>query len=66
MKMILRGICFAGIFRDSCTFCQFKEVCSFDRRLQGYEKEELKDLETEEVWKEIRSVVEAEKTGKNE
>ena len=52
--------------RDSCTFCQFKEVCSFDRRLQGYEKEELKDLETEEVWKEIRSVVEAEKTGKNE
>ena len=45
--------------RDSCTFCQFKEVCSFDSRLQGYEKKQLKDLEEEEVWKEIRSVVES-------
>lgn len=47
--------------RDSCTFCQFKEICSFDSRLQGYAKKQLKDLEEEVVWKEIRSVVESEK-----
>ena len=47
--------------RDSCTFCRFKEVCSFDLRLQGYEKKQLKDLPEEDVWKEIRSVVETEK-----
>lgn len=44
--------------RDSCTFCQFKEVCSFDGRLQGYEKKQLKDLDEEEVWKEIRNALE--------
>ena len=44
--------------RDACTFCQYKNVCSFDSRLQGHEKEELKDLEPEEIWKEIRAKVE--------
>ena len=46
--------------RDACTFCQFKEICSFDGRLQGYEKRKLKDLDEEEVWKEIRSAIESE------
>lgn len=40
--------------RDSCTFCQFKEVCSFDPKLQGFKKRELIDMEAEEIWKEIR------------
>ena len=40
--------------RDSCTFCQFKEVCSFDAKLEGYKKRELKDMEAEEIWKKIR------------
>ena len=44
--------------RDACTFCQYKSVCSFDARLQGYEKERLVDLETEEIWKEIRAKIE--------
>lgn len=41
--------------RDSCMFCQFKEVCSFDPKLQGYEKRELEDLDAETIWKEIRN-----------
>lgn len=40
--------------RDSCTFCQYKEVCSFDPKLEGFKKRELEDLEAEEIWKEIR------------
>lgn len=44
--------------RDACTFCQYKSICSFDPRLQGHEKEELKDLEAEEIWREIRTKVE--------
>lgn len=47
--------------RDACTFCQYKNVCSFDSRLKGHEKEELKDLEPEEIWGEIRA-----KTGENQ
>ena len=45
-----------GVFKekDSCMFCQFKEVCSFDVRLDGYEKRELKDLDEDDIWKEIR------------
>ena len=43
--------------RDACTFCQYKNVCSFDSRLQGHEKEELKDLEPEEIWGEIRAKI---------
>ena len=46
--------------RDSCTFCQFKEVCSFDPRLQGHEKKELEELDSEAVWKEIRTAVKEE------
>lgn len=44
--------------RDACTFCQYKAVCSFDPRLEGYEKKELKDPGEEEIWKEIRTAVE--------
>lgn len=47
--------------RDACTFCQFKEVCAFDPRLAGHEKKELEELDSEAVWKEIRTVVEKEK-----
>ena len=43
--------------RDACTFCQYKNVCSFDSRLKGHEKEELKDLEPEEIWGEIRAKI---------
>ena len=44
--------------REACTFCQYKNVCDFDSRLQGHEKEKLKDLEPEEIWKEIRAKTE--------
>ena len=44
--------------KDACTFCQYKDVCSFDSRLQGYEKKELKDLPAEELWQAIRMKVE--------
>ena len=43
--------------KDACTFCQYKDVCSFDSRLQGHEKKELKDLPAEELWQEIRAKV---------
>ena len=44
--------------RDACTFCQYKNVCSFDSGLPGYEKQELKALEPEEIWQEIRQKTE--------
>ena len=44
--------------RDACTFCQYKSVCNFDSRTPGHEKETLKDLEPEEIWKEIRTKIE--------
>ena len=43
--------------RDACTFCQYKNVCGFDSHLEGHEKEELKDLEPEEIWGEIRTKI---------
>ena len=43
--------------KDACTFCQYKDVCSFDSRLQGHEKKELKDMPAEELWQEIRAKV---------
>ena len=44
--------------KEACTFCQFQDVCAFDSRLHGFEKKELENLEPEELWKEIRNVVE--------
>ena len=44
--------------KDACTFCQYKDVCSFDSRLQGHEKKELQDMPAEELWQEIRAKVE--------
>lgn len=44
--------------KDACTFCQYKDVCSFDSHLQGYEKKELKDMPAEELWQAIRMIVE--------
>ena len=44
--------------KDACAFCRFKQVCSFDSKLQGYEKKDLGDLEDEAICKAMRSVVE--------
>ena len=42
--------------KDVCTFCKFQGICEFDSNLQGFEKKELEDPETEELWKKIRAV----------
>ncbi len=40
--------------KESCTFCRYKDICEFDSRIPGYEKQKLEELETEELWKKIR------------
>lgn len=40
--------------KESCTFCKYKDICSFDPRIPGYEKRMLKDLDAEEVWEKLR------------
>lgn len=44
--------------KDSCTFCQFQGICEFDGRSQGFKKQELEDIESEVLWKEMRACVE--------
>lgn len=47
--------------KESCTYCQFKEVCYFDSRLPGFEKKELEDMESQVLWNEIRTVAQRQK-----
>lgn len=45
---------------DSCTYCQFKEICMFDERIEGYRKRRPKKLSDEEALEQIRSALESE------
>ncbi|MFI3212758.1 MAG: helicase-exonuclease AddAB subunit AddB [Eubacteriales bacterium] len=36
--------------REACTFCDYKGVCGFDGKIDGYEKRELEDMNQEEIF----------------
>lgn len=46
--------------RDACSFCSFKQICGFDEKLPGFEKQKLPELEEEEILKNMRRAVEGE------
>ncbi len=39
---------------SACTFCDYKEVCGFDRRLPGCEVRRMRSLDKDEIWQMIR------------
>ena len=38
---------------SSCTYCDFKDVCAFDERISGYEKEEKPEISEDEIYEQI-------------
>ena len=37
--------------RTACDYCDFKDICGFDRKIPGINYRRLKDFEPEEIWK---------------
>ena len=46
---------------DACTWCAYKQICSFDDRLPGFEKRQLEEEDEEIIWQNIRNEVEEER-----
>lgn len=40
--------------RDACTFCQFKQICEFDEKLDGFEKRILEEPDDDEILSRMR------------
>ncbi len=40
---------------DSCTYCEYKPICSFDEKATGFEKRHLDGIAEEEIWQRIRT-----------
>ncbi|MBQ9990395.1 MAG: helicase-exonuclease AddAB subunit AddB [Lachnospiraceae bacterium] len=40
--------------QDACTWCAYKNICSFDERLPGFTKQQLEDEDEEILWQQIR------------
>ena len=38
---------------DGCQYCPYSGICGFDIRIPGYEKQQLEELDEEELWKRI-------------
>ncbi len=39
---------------DSCTYCEYRQICSFDEKMEGFEKRQLDQSTEEEIWQKIR------------
>lgn len=43
---------------DSCKYCEYKDICSFDTKIAGYQKTYLKSLSKDEALEKMREEVE--------
>ena len=43
---------------DACTWCEFKNICSFEEKIPGFEKRKLEEDAEEELWGRIREELE--------
>ena len=39
---------------SACTYCDYKEVCRFDRRIKNFDYKRFKKLEESELWEKIK------------
>ena len=43
--------------RNACTYCPYKSVCGFDRKLPGYEYRRLKQFSDKDLWNNLKEEV---------
>ena len=44
--------------KNACTYCIYKPVCGFDKKIPGYQFRRLKNFSDDELWREIQKEVE--------
>ncbi len=49
--------------KNSCTYCAYKKVCGFDKRMDGYEMKQLKKTDDDQLLNMMRQDMEAEING---
>ncbi|MBE6009424.1 MAG: hypothetical protein E7236_02005 [Lachnospiraceae bacterium] len=40
--------------QNGCKYCNYHEICGFDQRIPGYHKNELENLDDDEIWTKLK------------
>ncbi|MFV0342788.1 MAG: helicase-exonuclease AddAB subunit AddB [Anaerocolumna sp.] len=52
--------------KKACDYCPYQGVCGFDKKIDGYQYNKLKDLTTEEIWSKMSRNNEEEESSSHE